>query len=144
VWVPRRQKMCVCVCVCVCVCRRCQQRQVTKQIMTAWTLHRQMARNPPTDRMRDVHMLHQSQSLPMLDEGSSLRRDVCVCVRVQVWLPRRQKSCVVMYVIIIIIIMEFHITMSARRGSQDGRKAGSGEHRHGSEAHGQLHGRHAV
>ena len=40
--------------------------------MQTWTLHEQMLRNPPTDRMRDVHMLHQSQSVPMLDETSAL------------------------------------------------------------------------
>jgi hypothetical protein len=33
------------------------QRQVTKQI-TKWLLHEHMMRNPPTERMRDVHMLH--------------------------------------------------------------------------------------
>jgi hypothetical protein len=42
------------------------QRQVTKHIMQTWTL-------PPTDRMRDVHMLHHTQSVPMLDETSALR-----------------------------------------------------------------------
>ena len=45
------------------------QRQVTKHIMQTWTLHEQMLRNSPTDRMRDVHMLHHTQSVPMLDEG---------------------------------------------------------------------------
>ena len=89
-----------CVCVCVCVPSMSQQRQVTKQIMTAWTLHRQMARNPPTDRMRDVHMLHKSQSMPMLDEDSSLRRDVCV------------GGC--------LFVCGLYM---CRRGSQDGRKA---------------------
>ena len=48
------------------------QRQVTKHIMHTWTLHEQMLRNPPTDRMRDVHMLHHTQSVPMLDETSAL------------------------------------------------------------------------
>jgi hypothetical protein len=49
------------------------QRQVTKHIMQTWTLHEQMLRNPPTDRMRDVHMFHHTQSMPMLDETSALR-----------------------------------------------------------------------
>jgi hypothetical protein len=49
------------------------QRQVTKHIMKKWLLHEQMLRNPPTDRMRDVHMLHHTQSVPMLDENSALR-----------------------------------------------------------------------
>jgi hypothetical protein len=40
--------------------------------MQTWTLHEQMLRNPPTDRMRDVHMLHHAQSVPMLDETSAL------------------------------------------------------------------------
>jgi hypothetical protein len=40
------------------------QRQVTKHIMQTWTLHEQMLRNPPTDRMSDVNMLHHTQSLP--------------------------------------------------------------------------------
>jgi hypothetical protein len=48
------------------------QRQVTKHIMQTWTLHEHMLRNPPTDRMRDVHMLHHTQSVPMLDETSAL------------------------------------------------------------------------
>jgi hypothetical protein len=29
--------------------------------------------NPPTERMRDVHKLHITQSVPMLDENSALR-----------------------------------------------------------------------
>jgi hypothetical protein len=41
--------------------------------MQTWTLHAQMLRNPPTDRMRDVHMLHHTQSVPMIDETSALR-----------------------------------------------------------------------
>jgi hypothetical protein len=48
------------------------QRQVTKHIMQMWTLHEQMLRDPPTDRMRDVHMLHHTQSVPMLDATSAL------------------------------------------------------------------------
>jgi hypothetical protein len=48
------------------------QRQVTKHIMQTWTLHAQMLRNPPTDRMRDVPMLHHTQSVPMLDATSAL------------------------------------------------------------------------
>ena len=31
-----------------------------------------MLRNPPTDRMRDVHLLHHTQSVPKLDETSAL------------------------------------------------------------------------
>jgi len=38
------------------------RRQVTKQIMKKWLLHEQMLRYPPTVRMRDVHMLHHTQS----------------------------------------------------------------------------------
>jgi hypothetical protein len=49
------------------------QRQVTKHIMQTCTLHEQMLRNPPTDRMRDVHMLHHTQSVPMLHATSALR-----------------------------------------------------------------------
>jgi hypothetical protein len=41
--------------------------------MQTWTLHEQMLRNPPTDRMRDVHKLHHTQSVPVLDETSALR-----------------------------------------------------------------------
>jgi hypothetical protein len=41
--------------------------------MKKWTLHEQMLRNPLTDRMRDVHMLHHTQSVNMLDENSALR-----------------------------------------------------------------------
>jgi hypothetical protein len=52
---------------------RRSQRQVTKYIMHTWTLHAQMLRNPPTDRRRDVHMLHHTQSVPMLDATSALR-----------------------------------------------------------------------
>jgi hypothetical protein len=40
--------------------------------MQTWTLHEQMLRNPPTDRMRDVHMLYHTQSVPILDETSAL------------------------------------------------------------------------
>jgi hypothetical protein len=40
--------------------------------MQTWTLHEQMLRNPHTDRMRDVHMLHHTQSVLMLDETSAL------------------------------------------------------------------------
>ena len=35
-------------------------------------LHEQMLRNPPTERLRDVHMLHRTQSVTMLDENSAL------------------------------------------------------------------------
>jgi hypothetical protein len=49
------------------------QRQVTKRIMQNWLLHQQMLRNPPTARMLDVHMLHHTQSVPMIDENSALR-----------------------------------------------------------------------
>jgi hypothetical protein len=52
------------------------QCQVTKHIMQTWTLHEQMLRNPPTDRMRDVHKLHHTQSVPMLDETSALHASV--------------------------------------------------------------------
>jgi hypothetical protein len=48
-------------------------RQVTKRIMQNWLLHQQMLRNPPTTRMRDVHMLHHTQSVLMIDENSALR-----------------------------------------------------------------------
>jgi len=40
--------------------------------MKKWTLHQQILRNQPTDRMRDLHMLHHTQSVPMLDETSVL------------------------------------------------------------------------
>ena len=49
------------------------QRQVTKQIMREWDRHKIALSNPPTDRMRDVHKLHITQSVPMLDENSALR-----------------------------------------------------------------------
>ena len=49
------------------------QRRVTKQIMQEWGRHQIALRNPPTDRMRDVHKLHITQSVPMLDENSALR-----------------------------------------------------------------------
>ena len=49
------------------------QHQVTKRIMQQWTLHEQMLRNPPTSPQRDVHMLHRTQSVPLLDEHSALR-----------------------------------------------------------------------
>jgi hypothetical protein len=39
------------------------QRQVTKPITQQWTLHKQMLQNPPTDRMRDVHMFHRCHCL---------------------------------------------------------------------------------
>jgi hypothetical protein len=41
--------------------------------MQNWLLHQQMLRNPPTTRMRDVHMLHHTQSVLMIDENSALR-----------------------------------------------------------------------
>jgi hypothetical protein len=41
--------------------------------MKKWLLHEQMLRNPPTTRMRDVHMLHHTQSMLMIDENSALR-----------------------------------------------------------------------
>jgi hypothetical protein len=40
--------------------------------MQRWLLHEQTLQNPPTDRMRDVHMLHHTQSVPMIDETSVL------------------------------------------------------------------------
>ena len=49
------------------------QRQVTKHIMQGWLRHQQILQNPPTTRMRDVHLLHLAQSVPMLDENSALR-----------------------------------------------------------------------
>ena len=53
------------------------QRQVTKRIMQQWTLHKLMLRNPPTDRMRNVLLLHCTQSAPfLLDEHSALRRNM--------------------------------------------------------------------
>jgi hypothetical protein len=52
------------------------QRQVTKRIMQQWTMHKLMLRNPPTDRMRDVHLLYCTQSVPLLDEHSTLRRNM--------------------------------------------------------------------
>jgi hypothetical protein len=41
-----------------------------------WLLHEQILRNPPTDRMRDVHMLHHTRSVTMLDENSALRHNM--------------------------------------------------------------------
>ncbi len=52
------------------------ERQVTKHIVQTWTLHKQMLQNPPSDRMRDVHMLHHTQSVSMLDETSVLHGDM--------------------------------------------------------------------
>jgi hypothetical protein len=52
------------------------QRQVTKRIMQQWTLHKLMLRNPPTDRMRDVRLVHCTQSVPLLDEHSALHRNM--------------------------------------------------------------------
>jgi len=49
------------------------QRQVTKHIMQGWLRHQQILQNPPTTRLRDVHLLHLAQSVPMLDENSALR-----------------------------------------------------------------------
>jgi hypothetical protein len=49
------------------------QRRVTKQITQDWGRHKIALRNPPTERMRDVHKLHITQSVPMLDENSALR-----------------------------------------------------------------------
>jgi hypothetical protein len=48
------------------------QRQVTQHIMENWLLHARTLQNPPTDRMRDVHMLHHTQLVPMIDETSAL------------------------------------------------------------------------
>ena len=45
------------------------QLQVTKHIMQTWTLHEQMLRNPPTDRMRGRHnpcFIYQSDSRSVL------------------------------------------------------------------------------
>jgi hypothetical protein len=44
--------------------------------MTKWLLHEQMASNPPSERMRDVHMLHHTQSMtkmPQLSVGADGR-----------------------------------------------------------------------
>ena len=41
-----------------------------------WLLHEQMLRDPPTDRMRDVRMLHRTQSVTMLNENSALRHNM--------------------------------------------------------------------
>jgi hypothetical protein len=49
------------------------QRRVTKQIMQEWGRHKIALRNPPTERIRDVHKLHITQSVPILDEHSALR-----------------------------------------------------------------------
>jgi hypothetical protein len=49
------------------------QCQVTHRIMENWLLHARTLQHPPTDRMRDVHMLHHTQSVPMIDETSALR-----------------------------------------------------------------------
>ncbi len=53
-----------------------KQRRVTKQIMQEWGRHKIALRNPPTDRMRDVHKLHITQSVPMLDENSARRSNM--------------------------------------------------------------------
>ena len=52
------------------------QRRVTKQIMSEWDRHQIALRNPPTDRMRDVHTLHITQSVPVLAENSALRHNM--------------------------------------------------------------------
>lgn len=44
--------------------------------MQEWGRHKIALRNPPTDRMRDVHKLHITQSVPMLDENSALRSNM--------------------------------------------------------------------
>jgi hypothetical protein len=49
---------------------------VTKRIMQQWTLHKLMLRNSPTDCMRDVRLLHCTQSVPLLGEHSALRRNM--------------------------------------------------------------------
>ena len=41
--------------------------------MQEWGSHKIALRNPPTERMRDVHKLHIAQSVAMLDENSALR-----------------------------------------------------------------------
>jgi hypothetical protein len=41
--------------------------------MQEWGRHKIALRNPPTERMRDVHKLHITQSVPILDENSALR-----------------------------------------------------------------------
>jgi hypothetical protein len=52
------------------------QRRVTKQIMSEWDRHQIALRNPPTDRMRAVHTLHITQSVPVLAENSALRHNM--------------------------------------------------------------------
>ena len=44
--------------------------------MTKWLYHEHMMRNPPTERMGDVLMIHHTQSASMLDESSALRRNM--------------------------------------------------------------------
>ena len=44
--------------------------------MQHWTLHKLMLQTPPTDRMRDVRLLHCTQSVPLLAEHSALRRNM--------------------------------------------------------------------
>ena len=41
--------------------------------MKKWLLHEQMLQNPPTDLMRDVHLLQPTQTVPLLDANSALR-----------------------------------------------------------------------
>ena len=52
------------------------QRRVTKQIMREWGRHKIALSNPPTDRMRAVHTLHITQSVPVLAENSALRHNM--------------------------------------------------------------------
>jgi hypothetical protein len=41
--------------------------------MRKWLRHERIQRDPPNERMRHVHKLHHTQSLPMLDERSAPR-----------------------------------------------------------------------
>jgi hypothetical protein len=44
--------------------------------MREWDRHKLALRHPPSDRMRDVHKLHITQSVPVLDENSALRHNM--------------------------------------------------------------------
>jgi hypothetical protein len=44
--------------------------------MNHWQKHQLVAANPPSRRMRDVHLLHSTQSVPTIGEGSVLRRNM--------------------------------------------------------------------
>jgi hypothetical protein len=44
----------------------------TAHDLRKWLRHERIQRDPPDERMRDVHKLHHTQSVPMLDERSAL------------------------------------------------------------------------